>query len=78
MTTIVYIKHICKSIKLIKIHKKGDKTTEFEIGSFVETIHDVNGILIGIRESAKFGELALIATADDRVFQCPIEDLRIP
>lgn len=47
------------------------------IGGFVETIHGVNGILTGIRDNAKFGKWALIVTANDRVFQCPIEDLRV-
>lgn len=48
---------------------------EIEVGGFVETMHGVNGILIGIRDSTEFGKWALIATADHRVFQCPIEDL---
>ena len=50
---------------------------DIEAGGFVETIHNVNGILIGIRDSTKFGKWALIATADNRVFQCQIEDLRV-
>ena len=50
---------------------------EIKVGGFVETIHNINGILIGIRDSTKFGKWALIVTADNRVFQCPIEDLRV-
>lgn len=48
---------------------------EVTIGDFVETIHNINGILIGIKKSY-YGLTAFIATADGRTFYCPIADLK--
>lgn len=45
------------------------------IGDFVETIHDINGILIAVKEGY-YGLTAFIATADERTFYCPISDLK--
>lgn len=45
------------------------------IGDFVETIHNINGILIDIKKSY-YGLTAFIATADGRTFYCPIADLK--
>ncbi len=44
---------------------------EVTIGDFVETIHDINGILTAVNNLAAF-----IATADGRTFCCPISDLK--
>ena len=45
-----------------------------EIGNYVETIHGVNGILTAIKDTY-YGPMAFIATADMRVFHCPVSDL---
>lgn len=45
------------------------------IGDFVETIHNINGILIDVRNTP-YGTTVYIATADGRTFYCPIADLK--
>lgn len=45
------------------------------IGDFVETIHGVNGILIEVRNTYRCS-VAYIATADGRIFYCPVTDLK--
>lgn len=44
------------------------------IGDLVETMHGINGILLAVRPSPH-GAMAFIATADERVFHCPLNDL---
>lgn len=46
-----------------------------EIGDFVETIHNVNGILTKISTGGYYGDVAFIATSDGRTFYCPMTDL---
>ena len=48
---------------------------EVTIGDFVETIQDINGILIAVKRGY-YGLTAFIATADRRTFYCPIGDLK--
>ena len=45
------------------------------IGDFVETIHNVSGILQSVKNTY-YGDMAFIATADGRVFHCPVMDLK--
>lgn len=45
------------------------------VGDFVETIHNVNGILTEVRRGYDDG-VAFIATSDMRTFYCPISDLK--
>jgi hypothetical protein len=45
------------------------------IGDFVETIHDINGILTAVKRGY-YGLTAFIATADGRTFYCPVDDLK--
>lgn len=53
---------------------------EVIIGDFVETTHGINGILIDIKEvyySKSHCYLVMsIATADGRIFNCPVNDLK--
>lgn len=53
---------------------------EVTIGDFVETIHDINGILTAVKRGyyglTVFGLIAFIATADGRTFYCPVGDLK--
>lgn len=51
------------------------KRAKSEIGDFVTTIHDINGILIAVK-SGCYGLTAFIATADGRTFYCPVNDLK--
>lgn len=44
------------------------------IGDFVETIHNINGILTDIRDTPH-GRTAFIATSDLRTFYCPLMDI---
>lgn len=46
---------------------------EVTIGDFVETIHDINGILTAVKAG---GLITFIETADGRTFCCPIGDLK--
>lgn len=46
-----------------------------KVGSYVETIHGVNGILMDIKPTY-YGDMAFIATADVRTFHCPVCDIR--
>lgn len=48
---------------------------EVIIGDFVETNHGINGILTDVKKSY-YGLVAFIATADDRTFYCPVNDLK--
>ena len=48
---------------------------EVTIGDFVETIHDINGILTAVKRGY-YGLTAFIATADGRTFYCPVGDLK--
>lgn len=45
------------------------------IGDFVETTHNVNGILTDVKKTY-YGTTVFIATSDGRTFYCPIEDLK--
>lgn len=45
------------------------------IGDFVETKHNVSGILSSVKDTPH-GRIAFIATADGRIFYCPISDLK--
>ena len=47
-----------------------------EIGDFVDTIHNVKGILIGIHKDGNYGDDAIIATSDGKRFYCPVNDLK--
>lgn len=47
-----------------------------QIGDFVETVHGVNGILIGIRKCGYCEDVAFIATSDMKTFGCPINDIK--
>lgn len=61
------------------IEIEGDKMREVTIGDFVETVYDVNGILIDVRNTpygAPYGTTAYIATADGRTFYCPVSALK--
>ena len=48
---------------------------EVEIGDYVETIHNVNGILTDVKRGYH-GLTAFIATSNGRTFYCPINDLK--
>lgn len=48
---------------------------EVSIGDFVETIHGVNGILTAVKNTY-YGLTAYIATADGRIYYCPISDFK--
>lgn len=50
---------------------------KFEIGEYVTTIHGVSGILTAIKPTY-YGDMAFIATADMRVFHCPVSEVRRP
>lgn len=43
-------------------------------GYFVETIYGINGILLAVRPGP-YGAMAFIATADERIAHCPLDDL---
>lgn len=45
------------------------------IWDFVETIHNLNGVLIDVRRGY-YGAVAFIATSDMRTFYCLITDLK--
>lgn len=51
--------------------------TKLKTGDFVETIYNVNGFIIDIKQG-KHGEgvFIAIATADMRIFYCPIADVK--
>ena len=48
---------------------------EVQIGDYVETIHQINGILVDVRKGY-YGLTAFIATSDGAIFYCPINDLK--
>lgn len=45
------------------------------ICDYVQTTHGIHGILIQIKPGGYYGDVAFIATADERIFYCPISDL---
>lgn len=45
------------------------------VGDFVETIHNINGILTNIKDTPH-GKIAFIATSDLRTFYCPLMDIK--
>lgn len=52
------------------------KKNDYELGDFVETIHGVNGVIIGEKQSDKYGKWIVIITASDKKFFCSINDIK--
>jgi hypothetical protein len=48
---------------------------EVTIGDFVETIHDINGILTAVKRGY-YGLTTFITTVDGRTFYCPVDNLK--
>lgn len=46
-----------------------------DVGDFVETKHNVSGILSAVKDTPH-GRTAFIATANGRTFYCPISDFK--
>ena len=47
-----------------------------QVGDFVETIHNINGILTQVKKNGYYGDVAFIATSDGRTFYCPVTDIK--